>query len=561
MVTRRFRNYFAILSALMILHFPAKGETMNATQQALNQQQQDEARRQQLTPEGKTRLSSDAERVSDALILPEEKTCYAIHQVALEQKDSLPHWLAFSDLTHQVEGKCIGIQGIKALHKAVQNRLIAHGYITTRVLVPNQDLSKGVLTLKFLPGRISDIKFTSDANHVVHAWNNFPDSNGELLDLRGIEQGIENLQRIPGCRAQINLVPGDNPGETKVEVSRTQRKPWRFGAWADDSGSKYTGRYQGGMALYLDNPSSLNDMFYIAYGGGMKNEDGRRSDNASAFYSIPWGYWAFELYGSKYRYTQTVRSGNFSYFYRGDEKLVTAQLSRVMYRSASQKTTLSMKALKRDSHYFLNDVEVEVQHRDTSSWKLNLEHLAYFSFGQLKASLGYQHAAPWFNEQPDAEEIVGNADRLARIITMSMDGTFPFSAAGLSMSYEPHFMRQTTPDRLTQPDKINLGNRWTVRGFDGETTLYADKGWYLRNDFNLNLPSWGMQPYVGLDYGEVSGSRNDYWSGKHIAGAATGVRGVKGQFGYDFFVGIPVLKPDEMHTSPVSLGFTVQWQY
>ncbi|MCK1970783.1 ShlB/FhaC/HecB family hemolysin secretion/activation protein [Franconibacter sp. IITDAS19] len=560
MVVNKFSAYGAILSALFGIHSPAYAEVM-ANQQALSQQQQDEARRNQLIPEAKSLLSSDAERISDEMAIPQEKPCYNIAHIVLENREAFPHWMVFRDLTRQAEGKCIGVNGIKSLYKAIQNRFISHGYITTRVLVPDQDLSKGTLTLRVLPGKISDIIFKGDSGKYIHSINNFPERKGDLLDLRGLEQGIENLQRVPGSTAEINLVPGAKPGETQVEVSRKQLKSWRLGAWADDSGSKYTGRYQSGLALYLDNPSSLNDTFYAAYGGGVKNEDGRRSDNVSAFYSVPWGYWLMEFYGSKYRYTQTIHSGDFSYLYSGIEKLATAQLSRVIYRSASQKTTFKLKAIKRDSTYNLNDVEVEVQRRDTSSWKLNLEHLAYFAFGQLKASLGYQRAAHWFGEKPDAEEVVGSADSQARIITLGVDGSFPFRLGKLSMSYEPHFMSQTSPDKLTQPDKFTIGNRWTVRGFDGETTIYADKGWYLRNDLNLNLPQWGMQPYIGVDYGEVRGSKNDYWSGKHIAGAAAGIRGVKGKFGYDLFVGAPLLKPAEMHTSPVTVGFAVQWQY
>ncbi|WP_230852807.1 ShlB/FhaC/HecB family hemolysin secretion/activation protein, partial [Citrobacter amalonaticus] len=102
--------------------------------------------------------------------------------------------------------------------------------------------------------------------------------------------------------------------------------------------------------------------------------------------------------------------------------------------------------------------------------------------------LGYQHAAHWFGEQADAEEMVGSADPLSRIITLSVDGTFPFKAGDLSMSYEPHFMQQTSPDKLTQPDKFTIGNRWTVRGFDGESSIYADKGWYLR--------IWGRELWI-----------------------------------------------------------------
>ncbi|CCJ94313.1 Hemolysin activator protein precursor [Cronobacter malonaticus 681] len=469
--------------------------------------------------------------------------------------------MSFQDVVRSVKGKCVGINGLKMIHKTVQNRLIEHGYITTRVLIPAQDLKSGTLKFQILPGTISEIVFKGDGGKYIHAINNFPERQGDVLDLRGLEQGLENLQRTPGSETNIQLLPGTKPGETRVEVTRTQPKHWRLGAWADDSGSKYTGRYQSGLAFYLDNLTSLNDMFYAAYGGGLKNEDGRRSDNVSAFYSVPWGYWQLELYGSKYRYTQTIHDSVSSYLYSGIEKYLSAQLSRVIYRSASQKTTLALKAFRRDSTYLLNDVEIEVQRRKTSNWKLSLEHLTYLPFGQVKASLGYQKAAHWFNELEDAEEQVGSADPQARIVTMSVDGAFPFKLGKLSLSYEPHFMSQTSPDRLTQPDKFTIGNRWTVRGFDGETTIYADKGWYLRNDINLNLPQWGMQPYLGLDYGEVKGSKNDYWSGKQLAGAALGVRGVKGKFGYDLFAGVPLMKPEELHTSPFTLGFAMQWQY
>lgn len=560
MSTRNASVYVAILTTAVAIHSPAYADVM-ANQQALSQQQQNESRQEKLSGESKPLLTSQQSDSGAELIIPVEKACYPIHKITLLDKPALPRWLTFRDLIRLAQGKCIGVNGIKALHKAVQDRIIAHGYITTRVIIPDQDLRRGELTLRILPGKIDNIVFKEDSGKYLHAFNNFPENKNDLLDLRGLEQGLENLQRIPGSSASINLLPGEKPGETRIEVSRKQLKSWRLGAWADDSGSKYTGRNQGGLALYLDNPTSLNDMFYIAYGGGMKNEAGRRSDNASAFYSVPWGFWMLDLFGSKYRYTQTIRSDGFSYLYSGIEKYLSAQLSRVVFRSASQKSTLSLKVIKRDSRYLLNDVEVEVQKRDTSSWKLNLEHIAYLPFGNVKAKLGYQRAAHWFGEQPDAEEAVGSADRLARIVTLGIDGTFPFRLGGLSMSYEPHFMKQTSPDKLTQPDKFSMGNRWTVRGFDGETTLYADKGWYIRNDINLNLPKWGMQPYIGFDYGEVSGSKNDYWSGKHLAGAVVGLRGVKGNLGYDLFAGVPIAKPDEMHTSPVSLGFSVQWQY
>ncbi len=53
----------------------------------------------------------------------------------------------------------------------------------------------------------------------------------------------------------MEIVPGDNPGESDIVITRKQEKMWRLGLSLDDSGTETTGRYQGGVTLSLDNPS------------------------------------------------------------------------------------------------------------------------------------------------------------------------------------------------------------------------------------------------------------------------------------------------------------------
>jgi hemolysin activation/secretion protein len=139
---------------------------------------------------------------------------------------SLAH---FRDIIRQAENNCIGVKGIKAIHTAVQNRLISHGFITTRVLIPEQNLHKGTLTLRILPGRVSDVIIQDQSGLPVHRWNNVPQGPDDLLDLRGLEQGLENLQRIPGSQASIRLVPGKILAIPALRSSATSVKP---GDWA-----------------------------------------------------------------------------------------------------------------------------------------------------------------------------------------------------------------------------------------------------------------------------------------------------------------------------------------
>lgn len=219
----------AILSLLAAVRSQAFADTPE-NQQSLNQQQQNEARQESLATQSKSLLSSTGNKPEEGLNLPQEAPCYPVNSIHIENKNAVAHWMTFQDVMRSVRGKCVGINGLKMIHKAVQNRLIEHGYITTRVLIPAQDLKSGTLKFQILPGTISDIVFKGDGGEYIHAINNFPEREGDVLDLRGLEQGLENLQRTPGSEATINLVPGAKPGETRVEVMRTQPKHWRLGA-------------------------------------------------------------------------------------------------------------------------------------------------------------------------------------------------------------------------------------------------------------------------------------------------------------------------------------------
>lgn len=530
-------------------------------QQMIHQQEQEKARYNQLNTSGKEVRASESTVDNKQLHFPKESSCLMIHQVILDKDDKIPHWLPLRHITDQALEHCIGIEGVRLLVAALQNRLIEHGYITTRVLVPNQDLSQGTLTLQILSGILGKMTLSEDADHYANLWTAFPDHRGDLLDLRAMEQGLENLQRIPGVSATIGLLPGEKAGETDVVITRNQPSFWRLGSWIDDAGSKYTGRYQGGLAFYLDNPTSMNDLFYVSIGRDLQHDRTRNSRNSSLYYSVPFGFWSLDLYAGRNQYLQSISNAFYDYQYRGKNRTLSLQVNRVIHRSALQKTTLSFQVLKRDSHYYFNDTELQIQQRDTTSWKAGINHRHYISNAVLDADLTYQRNVHWFGAKPAAEEDYAGASAQSRIINLDLSAQVPFVLFGQSMSYQPRYQQQYTSDRLTSQNRFSIGNRWSVRGFDGELNLKADEGFYLRNDINLNLPKFNHQLYVGVDYGQVSGTGSEHLSHKGLAGGVVGVRGWKWGAGYDAFVGTPLYKPDSFTTSPMTLGFTLQWQF
>ncbi|PSF70805.1 hypothetical protein C6975_26460 [Escherichia coli] len=202
------------------------------------QQQRQEALEQQLTPSAPDVRLSAPGSFAHKINFPVETPCFQIKQTELKGADALPHWLPLQKIANGAVGHCLGAKGINLLMSTLQNRLVDHGYVTTRVLAPSQDLKSGILRLVIIPGVVRHVRLTPDSDDYIQLYSSFPAHEGSLLDLRDIEQGLENMQRLPGVQADMEIVPGEQPGESDILITRKQDKYWRLGFSLDDSGNR-----------------------------------------------------------------------------------------------------------------------------------------------------------------------------------------------------------------------------------------------------------------------------------------------------------------------------------
>ncbi|WP_433963068.1 ShlB/FhaC/HecB family hemolysin secretion/activation protein [Pectobacterium colocasium] len=537
-------------------------EQRQINQQQINQQERQRAQERQLAPQVPDVRLQEPGAFLTKLHFPVEMTpCFPIKKVELQGTEDFPSWLPLQRLADQAVNQCVGGKGINLLMSALQNRLVNHGYVTARVLAPSQDLKSGTLKLVVMAGKVGNITLSPDSDRYIQLYSALPVREGKLLDLRDIEQGLENLQRVPTAQADMQLVPGEKPGESDIVVSYKQAKHWRLGASVDDSGTKSTGRYQGGLTLFLDNPFSLSDTLYLYGGHDLQGLGSKGSKSYVAHYSVPFGYWQAGMTASGYDYHQTIAGLNENYTYSGESESLNFQLSRVLHRSGSQKTSVSYEVMTRESRNFINDTEIEVQRRQTAGWRLGLQHRHYISQATLDAAVSYQRGTRWFGAQPIPEEANDEGTGLSKIIQFSSELDVPFAVFDEAFRYNVQYRRQLANTRLTAQDQFSIGNRWTVRGFDGELTLSADDGWLVRNELAWRTPLQNQELYLGVDYGEISNNSKDTLIGNHLAGGVIGVRGNVLNTGYDLFAGIPLSKPDGFETSPAVFGFSLNWQY
>lgn len=543
-------------------------------QELLRQQERERALREQQESRPDVRLESSPGEQGERLPA-QEQPCVRIDRIVLEGEGAKGfQWalVAADPREDPASGRCLGTEGINVVMKRVQNAIIARGYVTTRVLSAPQDLKTGTLTLSVVPGRFREAVFSeADARHPAIA-NALPIRSGNLLNLRDIEQGLENLQRVPTVSADIKIAPADGegaaPGQSDLQIDWKQRSPVRASVTLDDTGSRGTGKLQANATLSLDNPMGLNELFYVSAGRGVFNGQGKDTNSWTAHYDVPYGYWLFGATASAYDYRQTVVGAYESYDYSGRSGNAEARVDRLLLRNAKTKLGIYGRGWQRTSKNYIDDTEIEVQRRRTSGWELGLTHKQFIGAATLDTTLAYRRGTGAFHALRSPEEMAQAWDPTLplegtsrmKVITADAQFSVPFQLGKQRLRYTGAWRAQWNRTPLSPQDRFAIGGRYTVRGFDGESSLSGERGWSLRNDLSLGIGG-GQEFYVAADYGRIGGPSAQWQSGRDLAGMALGLRGGWQQLSWDGFVGSALHKPANFPTDYTTFGFSLAWRY
>ncbi|MFM0519148.1 MULTISPECIES: ShlB/FhaC/HecB family hemolysin secretion/activation protein [Caballeronia] len=518
--------------------------------------------------------------------LPNEQPCFRVDTFALTVPATLPNAIreqgasalpldrfAFArEWLDHYRGQCIGREGVSILAKGIQQAVLSRGYVTTRVLVPEQDIASGTLSFALVPGVIRDVRFAEPVTWA--SWRSaFPTRPGDVLNLRDLEQGIEQMKRPSSQDADMKIEPTGAPGESDVVVSLKRAKPWTLVASVDNSGSRATGKLQGSLSLGLDNPLGLNDVLSLGANQDLYFDDkGLGSHGFNGSYAVPWGYWTGSLFGYTSTYYQQIAGVNQTFASSGNTQTAGVKLARVLRRSQSDVLSAYVQLSKRFGASFIDDTEIEIQRRNNTFIEAGLTDRHYIGGAQIDGTLGFRQGIGGLGATPDPSPgpypptptPTNRPTYRYRMAVVDFNLSAPFVVARQPFRYVSTFHGQYSPDTLFYVDDLTIGSRYTVRGFDGEQMLAGERGFYWRNELQAPLGQSRQSLYAGIDYGSVFGPSTAFLAGTQLVGAVIGLRGgIASKYGglsYEFFAGTPLYKPSAMSISRVTLGFQVMAQ-
>ncbi|MEZ2311847.1 ShlB/FhaC/HecB family hemolysin secretion/activation protein [Paraburkholderia sp. RCC_158] len=474
-------------------------------------------------------------------------------------------------------GKELGRNRINLLLRRVTEAFIARGYITTRAYLGAQNLASGTLKINIVDGKVSAFTlnghplrprdpeepwYTTHGGGLITdagtAWA-FGDSVGDVLRLPDLEQGVDQINRLRRNQAEIQIMPGETPGDSVVAITNHYGDRVFYDLGIDNYGSSQTGTLRYRAGVQANNLIGLQELLSF-------NFVGTQDSNAVVFSAAaPYGYQTFSYTTSLSEYQQAI----------GDIALLQGRTfsqilgwNDVLSRSRAGRTSVDVTLTKMRTERTLNGIELTPQ--DLTVLRVGLNGLRRFAANDQGAAatwdVGVSRGLPWLSashDSPGIDEVEAHSQftRLDATATLQVAlGTL----AGTQWTYRGTLRGQYSRVALFGNEQIFLGGMDSVRGFT-EGGIAGDSGFYLRNEAAWqNVPAWHdarVEPYVFLDGGKSHLVAQGGWP--TLIGTGVGARA---QWRYktqtvtsEVLLGQALLQPTALGKKATVLLATLNW--
>ena len=453
--------------------------------------------------------------------------------------------------------KCLTVDDINKILNAVTNAYIDAGYITSGAyLVSRQTkLADGILQIKIIEGTITKFTGVSEAERKTA----FPWVLGSIFNLRDIEQGLDQMNRLSSNHAKMEIKANEiADGTSQVVITNEKDGTTELSLYTDNLGSESVGEYRAGLGLVQDNLFGINDQINIGYTNSLSDTWHNKYSRAVSFgMSVPFGYWTFTNNASysEYKTYMILPVSKEKLYSYGDNFTESFIVDRIISRGQRYKVSLSASINYKEPNNYTHVLDI-ITKNEASSRKLafleyGLPMTFYFNNGVIFAKPSYVDGKTLFGIPRD-------------------DGTYPQKAqfdayklylySGWNLGFA-HFSTvfdgQYTDDEVLSSETIYIGGETSVRGFR-DNGVSGDSGFYIRNDLDFNLSQmleteniWAklITPSLFFDYGWVKSNSDD--SKNKLSGAGAKLSFAYGLLDASVSYAVPVKRESDMDNKGV----------
>jgi len=528
-------NRQAVLGALLASQFLACGAQAQGLAGPLLDEARDRAQRQ--AAEAAARAAAPNVRLAPEVAplpgaAPVEIPCFVVDRLQIEGDLRALGWV--EGFLAPFEDQCLGQQGLGYVVQRLNTEFLRRGLVTTRAGLPAQDLSDGVLRIGVAPGTIGDVRGPSA--RALRAWTMaFPQHKGEILNLRAVEQGLEQVRRVPRNAVKIDIDQSQTAGPSDLILTFEPARRISGTVGLNNFSGRSVGRWQGSASLSGVDLLGVNDLWTLNYNSRIASPAPPASSQGSGLsVSLPYGWWTFSLAAGAFDYAQQINGEIVSFESTGRSRSIDLSAERVFHRDQASRSSWRAKLSRRSSRSYIEGVEIGLQRQELTDYEIALIDRRGILGAQFNTLAAWRQGAPWFGAQDDQPGRPSDFPTTRyRIATLEVVAQAPINRYFLT-NYRAELRGQWSDTPLFGSDLFAVGGPFSVRGFDSDQAVLGQKGWFLRQEISAKPWRGLVQPYALLDTGQVAGAA------PFMAGAGLGVRAGWRGLSLDAFVAAPL---------------------
>ncbi|WP_057464077.1 ShlB/FhaC/HecB family hemolysin secretion/activation protein [Pseudovibrio sp. POLY-S9] len=459
---------------------------------------------------------------------------------------------------------CMDIADIDNLLVTISQAYVVKGLITSRAYLPDQDIQSRKLHVIVVEGVVEDIVYAEMRGEVLKDGPRrktklaLPVKPGELLQLRDIEQGVDQMNKLASANVQLDIAPGQQIGGTQLRLVNRIEDETRLTVRSNyDRSLGFTNKTVD-VLFEQDDLLGLNEAWFVGYSGS------NSSNSLSASLRVPYGYWDVSASLSYSDDAQVLTSSSLLY-----SPTLAASLSvdRLLTRSATRKLYVKTRADYSKLRRFINTSELNVQELVGIRTGVASEFFASGSYLLLEAGAKISHQLEFAGKSPGAvhrEFAILDAQAVYR--------------KGLTkrLSLFAHLRGQYANSPLFSRDQLSLGGLSSMRGLgglsvSGEQGLTGTLELSIANPLRPDKLSWqnlvgkalqkvllNTRPSLFTEGGvvrNIAGKQTDYGMSAGVS-LSTRYKDVS----LDFYAATPLFKSKGLEDNHYQVGVTVSAQ-
>ena len=410
------------------------------------------------------------------------------------------------------------INELKQAAAAVQELYAKAGYGAVIAFVPEQSPAGGVVEIRVVEGRLSDV--------VIEGNSHFSKRNilaslpalqtGSTPNLRTLDAQVQMANENPSKQVQVLLQPGARTGEAQAKVSVEERAPLRWWVGLDDTGDEETGRVRANAGVQHANLFDRDHVLAAQVQASVEHP----SDSlvVSGAYRVP--FYSSRLLLDALAARAEVDGGTTATLagglrFTGTGRLFGLRLTRLLdrWREYDQRVSVSLEDRDYDNSCNIEGLPPGAcgpAGESVTVQPLGLEY-ALRGFGELPLglSVSVQHNLQWGGGNSGDEHFEAvrpGAKPRYTLLRLAASGGTAFEG---DWRLQGRVNAQWTNDALVPSEQFGIGGAYSVRGYE-ERELAGDRG--AGGTIELVSPETLIRATVGelrlVAFGDVGGVQN-----------------------------------------------------